>query len=73
MNEITIVGLDLAKNVFHIHGAGPDGAAVLRKKLSRGRLLEFLAKLPICVVAMEACASAHYWDGRLASWGMRSD
>lgn len=73
MNEITIVGLDLAKNVFQIHGAGSDGAAVLRKKLSRGRLLEFFTKLPICVVAMEACASAIIGDGRLASWGMRSD
>ncbi|MCA1371722.1 IS110 family transposase [Bradyrhizobium sp. BRP14] len=69
MNEITIVGLDLAKNVFQIHGAGPDGAAVLRKKLSRGRLLEFFAKLPICVVAMEACASAHYWGREIGKLG----
>ncbi|MGZ2488117.1 transposase [Rhizobium pisi] len=52
VNEISIIGLDLAKNVFQVHGSGPDGRVALRKKLSRGRLLEFFADLPIC---------AHYW------------
>jgi transposase len=60
MNEIGIIGLDLAKQVFQIHGARPDGSVVFRKKLGRGRMLEFFAKLPSCIVAMEACASAHY-------------
>ena len=69
MNEISIIGLDLAKNVFQIHGAGPDGRVALRKKLNRGRLLEFFAKLPICVVAMEACASAHYWGREIGRLG----
>lgn len=44
MNEISIIGLDLAKNVFQIPGAGPDGKVALRKKLNRGRLLEFFAQ-----------------------------
>lgn len=53
MDEISIIGLDLAKNVFQIHGACRDGRVALRKKLNRGGLLEFFAKLPACVVAME--------------------
>ncbi len=69
MNEISIIGLDLAKNVFQIHGAGPDGNVVLRKKLNRGRLLEFFASLPICMVAMEACASANYWGREIGKFG----
>ncbi|WFS26391.1 IS110 family transposase [Rhizobium rhododendri] len=69
MNEISIIGLDLAKNVFQIHGSGSDGSVALRKKLNRGRLLEFFAQLPICVVAMEACASAHYWGREIGKFG----
>ncbi len=59
----------IGKNVFQIHGAGPDGNVVLRKKLNRGRLLEFFASLPICMVAMEACASAHYWGREIGKFG----
>ncbi|WP_085026556.1 IS110 family transposase [Ensifer aridi] len=69
MNEIGIIGLDLAKQVFQIHGASPDGRVVLRKKLGRGRMLEFFAKLPSCIVAMEACASAHYWGREIGKLG----
>lgn len=69
MNEISIIGLDLAKNVFKVHGSGPDGRVALRKKLSRGRLLEFFANLPVCVVATEACASAHYWGREIGKLG----
>ncbi|MBD9524443.1 IS110 family transposase [Ensifer sp. ENS02] len=69
MNEIGIIGLDLAKQVFQIHGASPDGRVVLRKKLGRGRMLEFFAKLPCCIVAMEACASAHYWGREIGKLG----
>ncbi|KSV80827.1 hypothetical protein N183_38610 [Sinorhizobium sp. Sb3] len=69
MNEIGIIGLDLAKQVFQIHGASPDGGVVLRKKLGRGRMLEFFAKLPSCIVAMEACASAHYWGREIGKLG----
>ncbi|SMO93262.1 hypothetical protein SAMN06265173_1269 [Thalassovita litoralis] len=55
MSEITTVGLDLAKNVFQVHGADGAGRAVLRKKLRRAQVLEFFRQLPSCVVAMEAC------------------
>ncbi len=55
MKEVSIIGLDLAKNVFQAHGAGKDGSVVFRRKLSRAQLLKFLGEQPSCVVAMEAC------------------
>ena len=61
MEYATIIGIDLAKRVFQLHGAGSDGSVIFCKKLSRGRLLPFLASQPPCVVAMEACATAHDW------------
>ena len=61
MDEVTIIGIDLAKRSFQLHGAREDGSVAFRKKLSRGRLLDFVASQPRCVVAMEACASAHHW------------
>lgn len=69
MTEITIVGLDLAKRVFQVHGATTDGGVALRKKLSRGQVLAFFADLPPCVVAMEACATAHYWAREIGALG----
>src|SRR5437764_5910468 len=66
--QTTIVGIDLAKNVFRLHGCDRQGRAVLRKQLTRGQLLAFVAQLPACTVAMEACASAHYWAARSSSW-----
>jgi transposase len=54
MEEVSIIGLDLAKNVFQAHGAGADGSVVFRRKLSRAQLLKFLSDQPPCVVAMEA-------------------
>jgi transposase len=59
--ELKIVGIDLAKSVFHLHGVNARGKALLRKRLSRAQLLPFLANLPRCTVAMEACGNAHYW------------
>ncbi len=64
MNEVSIIGLDLAKNIFQAHGAGAGGSVVFRRKLSRAQLLDFLCEQSPCVVAMEACASAHHWGGR---------
>ena len=61
MAEVTIIGIDLAKHSFQLHGAHADGSVAFRKKLSREKLLDFLAAQPSCVVAMEACGSAHYW------------
>jgi len=69
MNEISIVGLDLAKSVFQVHGADECGAVVLRKRLRREKLLGFFSTLPRCVVAMEACASAHHWAREIGALG----
>ena len=69
MSEIITVGLDLAKNVFQVHGADGAGQPVLRKKLRRSQVLEFFSQLPSCVVAMEACGGAHYWGREIGEMG----
>ena len=69
MSEIITVGLDLAKNVFQVHGADAAGGAVLRKKLRRTQVLGFFEALPPCVVAMEACGGAHYWGREIGKLG----
>jgi transposase len=56
--QITTTGLDIAKNVFQVHGVDQHGVVVLRKRLSRGKVLAF-AKLPRCVIGFEACGGAH--------------
>ena len=61
MGQVTIIGIDLAKRSFRLHGAQANGLVAFRRKLSRGKLLDFLASQPRSVVAMEACASAHHW------------
>ena len=69
MEQVTIVGLDIAKRVFQVHGATADGGIAIRKKLSRAQVLAFFADLPPCVVAMEACATAHYWAREIGALG----
>ena len=69
MDEVSIIGIDLAKRSFQLHGARADGSVAFRKTLSRGKLLAFLASVPPCVVAMEACASAHYWGREIMKLG----
>jgi transposase len=69
MAEVTIVGLDLAKRVFQVHGATADGGVAVRKKLSLGQVLALFAGMPPCVVAMEACATAHYWAREIGALG----
>lgn len=69
MNEATIIGIDLAKRVFQVHGAGADGRVLYRETLSRSQVLRFLAGQPRCVVAMEACATAHSWGRLIAELG----
>ncbi len=66
MSEAHTIGLDLAKHVFQAHGADASGRVVFRKRLRREGVLEFFAGKPPCVVAMEACSSAHYWGRALA-------
>lgn len=69
MNEISIIGLDIAKHVFQVHGEDASGQVVIRRQLRRGALLKFFAKLPACVVGIEACGSAHYWGRELRLLG----
>jgi transposase len=69
MSDVTMIGLDLAKRVFHLHGIRADGSVAFRKKLSRAQLLTFLAGQPCCIVAMEACATAHGWGREIAKLG----
>ena len=69
MKQVTTIGLDIAKSVFLVHGVDAAGHVVLRQKLSRSRVLEFFAKLPRCLVGIEACASSHYWARELIRLG----
>ena len=73
ISEITIIGIDLAKRVFQLHGARGDGSVVFRKKLSWGQVLAFVSQQSRCVVAMEACATAHGWGAFLRHSGLRHD
>ena len=67
--QITTIGLDTAKNLFQVHGADAQGRPVLKRKLARGKVLEFFATLPRCLVGLEACAAAHYWARELTKLG----
>ena len=69
MSEVTIIGVDLAKRVFQLHGAHADGSVAFRKKLSRGQLIAFVAQQPKCLIAMEACATAHGWGRAFEALG----
>jgi len=69
MDEDIIIGVDLAKNVFQLHGARRDGQVLFRKKLSRPQFTKFCAEHPRSLFAMEACATAHYWARELMSLG----
>lgn len=69
MDEVSVVGVDLAKQVFQLHGAAADGRVIFRKKLSRAQFARFMAALSPCVVAMEACGTAHYWGREMAKHG----
>lgn len=61
MENSILLGIDIAKNIFQLHGVTVKGKPVLKKKLSRKHLLPFLANLPACTIAMEACGGANYW------------
>lgn len=67
--DISAIGIDLAKNVFQIHGADKNGKPILKRTLSRNKVLSFFSKLPRCLVGMEACSSSHYWARELSSLG----
>lgn len=67
--SVVTIGLDLAKSVFQVHGVDAAGHTVLRRRLARGELVAFFAKLPACLVGMEACSSAHHWARELVQLG----
>jgi transposase len=69
MEKVSIIGLDLAKRSFQAHGALADGGVGFRKKLSREKVLGFFAEQPRCIVAMEACGSAHHWGRAIGDLG----
>ena len=67
--NIATIGLDIAKNVFQVHGVDDEGRGVLRRKLRRGKLLEVFSGLEPCLVGLEACATAHHWARELIALG----
>jgi transposase len=69
MGEVITVGLDIAKSVFQVHGVDVEGAVVIRKRVSRAKVLEFFSTLPSSVVGLEACPSAHHWSRQLQALG----
>src|SRR4030081_2292640 len=69
MSEISMIGLDLAKNVFQVHGVDASGSVVLRRQLRRGAVEKFFAQLSPCTVGIEACGSAHHWARVIGRYG----
>lgn len=67
--KITTVGIDLAKNVFQVHGVNEHGKTMLKKQLKREQMMLFFTNLPPCLIGMEACGSAHYWANQLQRVG----
>lgn len=67
--KITTIGIDLAKNVFQVHGVDERGKAVMKKQLKRAQVIPFFANLQPCLIGMEACASAHFWARKLEALG----
>ncbi len=69
MKDVSTIGLDLAKNVFQVHGVDGSGETVIRRQLRRGQVLPFFKRLPPCLVGMEACATSHYWAREITALG----
>ena len=69
MGEVSTIGLDIAKAVFQVHGVDGSGTVVIRKRVSRVKMLEFFSDLPPCLVGIEACPSAHHWGRQLQLLG----
>ena len=69
MNEVTTIGLDLAKSVFQVHGVDASGETVIRRQLRRRQVLPFFKKLPACLVGIEACATSHHWAREISALG----
>jgi transposase len=69
MEKLTLLGIDIAKNIFQLHGVDEKGNAVLKKRLTRIKLVEFVTKLSLCTIVMEACGGANYWCRKFKSMG----
>ena len=69
MENMTLLGIDLAKSTFQLHGVNQAGRCILKRKLSRSKMLLFVANLPQCTIAMEACAGAHYFSRKFKTFG----
>src|SRR3984885_9170236 len=69
MGDVSTIGLDIAKSVFQVHGVDDAGTVVIRKRVSRSKMLEFFADLLPCLVGIEACPSAHHWGRELQALG----
>lgn len=69
MADVRVIGLDIAKSVFQLHGVDDTGTTVLQKRLTRARLLPFFEQLPPCLVGLEACATSHFWARELTRLG----
>jgi transposase len=69
MEEITTIGLDIAKSVFQVHAFSASGTVVVRRQLKRRYVVQFFAGLKPCLVGIEACATAHHWGRELAKLG----
>ena len=69
MQEITTIGLDIAKSVFQVHGIDASGAVIVRRQLRRRQVLPFFRKLPACIIGIEACATSHHWARELEKLG----
>jgi transposase len=69
VREVSTIGLDIAKQIFQVHGADASGAVIFRRQIRRVKLLEFFASKPRCVVAMEACGGGHHWAREIAKLG----
>lgn len=69
--EITTLGIDLAKNVFRVHGVDAHGKMILQRPLKRRQVLAFMSQLQPCLVGMESCGGAHYWAREIGKLGHR--
>ena len=69
MEQVSTIGLDIAKSVFQVHGVDEAGAVVIAKRLRRSQVISFFRKLAPCLIGMEACASSHHWARELKTLG----
>src|SRR3954469_12526512 len=69
MGDVSTIGLDIAKSVFQVHGVDVAGVVLIRKRISRAKVLDYFGGLPRCLVGIEACPSAHHWGRELQALG----